>query len=71
MSHYFDHILSVRKEILDVCGGVGCRGCEFWWAEDLWEPSRRLSAKASGPSSVQSVQPVGPGTPVVLISLWL
>ena len=52
-------------------GGVGFRGCEFWWAEDLWEPSRRLSAKASGPSSVQSVQPVGPGTPVVLISLWL
>lgn len=67
MSHHFDHILSVRKETLDTGGGVGFRGCEFWWAEDLWGPS----AKASGPSSVQSVQSVGPGTLVVLISPWL
>lgn len=70
MSHHFDHILSVRKETLDVCVWGGFRGCEFW-AEDIWGPSGRQPAKASGPSSVQSVHPVGPGTPVVLISLWL
>lgn len=50
-----------------------------WVSEDVSSGGQRifgsllggLSAKASGPSSVQSVQPVGPGTPVVLISLWL